>query len=139
MEIKTLFKKIFWTLSIPFFPIIRDLTRFLGYNPYPTRQPYLLGHLLENKTAVDFKKYLLSLGFKKDRIAWKDSGEILSLRLLENFKYQYHLRLFVDREIRGHYELTPEYSPLDHLHDTETCEKREEFLKMLEGWITNEK
>jgi len=137
MNFKDYIKKIFWTLSLPFFPYIRNLTRKLGYNPYPQRQPYLLGYLSPEKTPEEFKKYLKEKGFKRNIIAWIDNGELLSLRLLENFRYQYHIRLFNDGEIRGHHELTPEFSPFGHLHDEDTNEKREEFKKILGDWLTD--
>lgn len=137
MKIRDYFKKILWLIMMPFFPFVRDLTKKLGYKPYPKRQEYHLGYLTKEKDLKSFTDYLTKKGFIKNMIAWIDEDEILSLRLLENFKYQYHIRLFSDREIRGHYELTPEYSPFDHLHDKDTADKREEFKKILGSWLVS--
>ena len=135
MPIRDHLKKILWHIITPVYPLFRDILRMVGYKPYPARQDYHIGWLNPKKTLEQFQKFLESLGFCKNKIAWIDDGEILSLRLKENFRYQYHVRLFNDNEIRGHYELTPEYSPLDHLRDLETTEKKEEFNKLLNGWL----
>ena len=135
MPIRDHLKKFLWLIMSPFFPLVRDVGRFFGYAPFPARQEYHLGWLTTDKTAAEFEIFLKNIDFEKNKIAWIDDDEILSLRLRENFKYQYHLRLFKDREIRGHYELTPEYSPFDHLHDKDTSAKRDEFLRMLSGWV----
>ena len=132
-------KKILWWIINPFFPIGRNISKFLGYKPYPKRQEYHLGWLAPGRTMGGFNQYLLNQGFEKNRIAWIDDEELISLRLRENFRYQYHVRLFADGEIRGHYELTPEYSPLDHLHDKDTSERKEEFKKILGEWMVEEK
>lgn len=139
MPLRDYLKKIFWWLSIPFFPHIRNLWRKFGYAPYPARQKYHFGWLDSNLKVEDFKNFLLSKNFKKARIAWVDEDEILSLRLKKNFKYQYHLRLFKDREIRGHYELTPEYSPIGHLRDIETVSGEEYLKPLLANWLVEKK
>ncbi len=135
MPLRDYLKKIFWTLSLPFFPHLRNLWRKFGYAPYPARQEFHFGWLDPNLKVENFKNFLLTKGFKKNWLAWIDEGEILSLRLKENFKYQYHLRLFKDREIRGHHELTPEYSPLGHLRDVETTSGEEYFKPLLRDWL----
>ncbi len=135
MKIRDYFKQILWYIIVPFFWLGRDLSKIFGYRPFPKRQEYHLGWLNSQKNNDDFKKFLMSIGFTKNRLAWIDEEEILSLRLLKNFKYQYHLRLFSDGEIRGHYELTPEYSPFDHLHDKDTSAKEVEFKQLLGDWL----
>jgi hypothetical protein len=55
--------------------------------------------------------------------------------LVEDFDWQYHLRIFHDREVRGHYEYTPESYPLRHLKKVNMQHRREEFLHILGGWI----
>ncbi|KKQ26822.1 MAG: hypothetical protein US42_C0022G0005 [Candidatus Magasanikbacteria bacterium GW2011_GWC2_37_14] len=128
-------KKIFWFIIEPFFPFGRNLVKKLGYNPYPPRQVFALGFLNKNNNQAELEKHLYSQNFIINKVAWVDEGEIMSLRLLDGFEHQYHLRLFKDGEIRGHYELTPEYSPLGHLHDKETTAKTEEFKKILGNFL----
>lgn len=135
MPMRDYFKKILWHAITPVFPLFRNLSKLIGYQPYPARQEYHLGYLAPGKTADGFRHFLMSYGFGENKIAWVDEGEILSLRLRDNFRYQYHVRLFNDNEIRGHYELTPEYSPIGHLRDKETSARTEEFIKMISGWL----
>lgn len=138
MSLFDYFKKIFWWIFTPLFPIFRSLSKKIGYSPYPPRQQYHLGYLAPRAAVEGFYNFLCQTGFDEDKIAWIDEGEILSLRLRENFKYQWHVRLFEDGEIRGHYELTPEYSPLGHLRDAETSARTEDFKRFLGEWLTLE-
>jgi hypothetical protein len=79
------------------------------------RQPFLIGHIAPGASVEDFVEHLVSQGFGNHFIAWLDQGEVASLRLVENFVYQYHVRIFEDGEVRGHYEFTPECHPIKHL------------------------
>jgi len=137
MTIKNWLKQLIWWIIWPFFPLVRDIFRKLGYHPYPDRQKYHLGWLKKTMEAEELLSFLKKKGYSKNRLAWIDKGEKLSLRLKENFSFQYHIRLFSDREIRAHYELTPEYSPLGHLHDKETAPKTEYFTQLLEKFLTD--
>lgn len=60
---------------------------------------------------------------------------MFGLRYRANFEYQYHIRLYNNKEIRCHYEITPEEAPLDHLTDRYTEYRREEFMYWLQDWI----
>ena len=130
MSLFDYFKKIFWLIFTPLFPIFRNFSKIIGYSPYPPRQQYHLGYLRPGASAEDFYNYLCQAGFGENKIAWIDEREILSLRLRENFKFQWHVRLFDDGEIRGHHELTPEYSPFGHLRDKETTARAEDFKRL---------
>ncbi len=99
------------------------------------RGPYLLGKINSSKyTVEDFKKHLLSIHFEKNRLSFKEPGELLSMRRVDGLKFQWHIRLFDDGEVRGHYEVSPEALPLRHLKDAyvrETDDKS--FLVSLLG------
>lgn len=128
-------KKIVWFILVPIFPIFRFLSLKLGFSPFQDRQEFHLGYLAPGCSTEDFHDFLKKKNFDVDPIAWLDKGEILSLRLKDGFQYQYHLRLFEDRELRGHHELTPEYSPLGHLWDLNTTIHKEEFKELLGDWL----
>lgn len=99
------------------------------------RQRFLIGKLKKNKNKKDFKKYLLAQGFEPDPYAWIDDGEVLSLRKLDKQEYQYHLRLFKDGEVRGHYEYAPDRHPLKHYWVKGLVDRKENFKKILRGFL----
>ena len=125
-----------WRLYTPFHPLVRDTAVALGIvgheHKYAAgRQPYVLGKLAPGQTMQEFVTYMVSQGFGNHFIAWKDRGQVVSLRHVDGFKYQYHLRVFEDGEVRGHYEYTPECHPVLHMRDDSMQERREDFLKFL--------
>lgn len=129
-------KYIVWRFYTPFHPLVRDTWTALGiYNQvdnYPQgRQPYVLGTLAPGQTIQEFVTYMITKGFGNHFIAWKDRGQVVSLRYVDSFKYQYHLRIFEDGEVRGHYEFTPECHPILHMRDDNIEPRREEFLKFI--------
>ncbi len=128
-------KSTFWAFVAPFWPAFVHLARLFGFKPYGERQPYSLGFLAPGKKPEDFHRYLLSLGFVEDALAWIDDDQWQSLRQFEGFSHQRHLRIYKDGEVRAHYELTPEHDPIGHLRDGDTHELSEEFMKLLEGWV----
>ena len=110
-------RRFFWRYLIyPVFPYLYSIfgtmkiVRELGHEEY--RQRYHLGWLKPEKTFSEFVKRLGELGFTNHFVAWKDEGQIFSLRKFENFEWQYHVRIFSDGEVCGHYEKTPESHPL---------------------------
>lgn len=129
-------KRMFWWFVRPVWPYLRDMVMGLGIVHHHGRSPFHLGWLAPGKSLQDLRAYLRQEGFRQDNIAWIDDGEVLDLRLRENFQHQFHLRVFDDGEIRGHYELTPEYKPIAHVKEKETSEQREKFLVFLGDWIT---
>jgi len=128
-----------WSFITPIFPFLRDGLVRLGVLRHPGRQKYQLGWLAMGKTLSGLAEHLKQYGFANHFIAWVDSDEVLGLRKRENFKYQYHLRVFNDGEIRGHYELTPESHPLDHFWDVGTEPRFEDFYAWLGDWVTRVK
>lgn len=106
------------------------------------RQPYHIGWLAPNKSLADLKRHLSSKwGFGNHFVAWEDTDQILSWRKLDSFDEQYHIRVFNDGEIRGHFEFTPESAPLKHFfaYHYEFMPKRHDFLHYLDGYIVFQK
>ena len=103
------------------------------------RQPYHVGWLHPNKSLADVKRHLSSKGFGNHFVAWEDTSQILSWRKLASFDEQYHIRIFNDGEIRGHYEYTPESAPLRHFFSTKFNPKHYDFLHFLDGYIVFQK
>lgn len=104
------------------------------------RQKYHIAWLAPGKTLAELKKHLHEKwGFGNHFVAWTDSGQVLSWRKLENFSDQYHLRVFKDGEIRGHFERTPEAHPMDHFKERGETEHKKEFLKFLGDFAVEKK
>mgnify|MGYP001608920901 CR=1 FL=1 len=128
----------FWFVVTPIFPYLRDAAEFLGIVRHSFengRQPFVIGNLAPNKSAEEFKDYLVSRGFGNHFIAWIDKDEVFGLRYRENYEFQYHIRFFDDGEIRGHYEFTPESHPIKHYKEDFFESRREFFLKSLGDWV----
>jgi hypothetical protein len=135
-------KYFFWRLYTPFHPLLRDGLLLVGIgsqsDAYPEgRQPYVLGTLVPGMTVQEFTDHMIEKGFGNHFIAWKDRGQVVSLRYMEDFKYQYHLRVFEDGEVRGHYEYTPECHPVLHMkmEGVPFEERRERFMEFLGDYI----
>src|ERR1035437_2750372 len=105
----------FWRIYTPLHPLLRDTTTWIGIVQHKRRQNFLVGELHLERPIQDFAMFLVEQGFGNHFVAWKDPNEILSLRRIHGFKYQYHIRVFSDREVRCHYEYTPEYRPIHHM------------------------
>jgi len=126
----------FWRAFTPVHPFFRELAMPMRkLRGRSKRQHYLLGVLVEGRTLQQLVEHLQSVGYRRHHVAWRDPQEFLSMRLVENFDWQYHIRIFTDGEVRGHYELTPEAYPYKHLKKKHQEERREVFLKHLAGWI----
>jgi hypothetical protein len=115
---------------------VRDILLKLGILRHAGRQQYLLGHLTSGKNTADFLRYISTQQFGNHFIAWKDEGQVAGLRRLENFEWQYHLRIFENGEVRGHYEQTPESHPIKHLREVGMEPRREDFLRFCGDWVT---
>ncbi|HEX4104075.1 MAG TPA: hypothetical protein VHZ04_01185 [Candidatus Paceibacterota bacterium] len=126
----------FWKGIAPTFLFTRDALIASRVIRHEGRQEYFLGKLAEGKSIDDFLQYLEVQGFANHFIALKDDGQLLSLRRLENFERQYHLRIFRDGEVRGHYEYTPEAHPVWHWKETRMEPRQEVFLNILGDWIS---
>lgn len=125
-----------WHLIYPLFPHIQKSVHFLHGKE---RQRYHLGWLAEGRTITELKTCLAKQGFGNHFIAWIDPGQVLSWRRLESFKHQYHIRVFFDGEIRGHFELTPEAHPIKHFKEIGEEARTEEFKKFLGDFLSTER
>ncbi len=126
-----------WYLFYPIFPQIEHRLLFLHKNK---RQRFLIGWLSPHHTLAGLKKHLSKeWGFGNHFVAWEDSSQVLSWRKLTSFKEQYHIRVFSNGEIRGHYEFTPEAAPIRHLMKTHQRAKTKDFLKFLDKFVTTTK
>lgn len=123
-------KYAFWRLVTPFHPHVRDLLLYMRLLRHEGRQNYLLGRLAPNQNIENFIEFLLEKGYGNHFIAWTDDGQVASLRYAPDFKYQYHIRIFNDGEVRGHYEYTPEAHMVWHMQEVGMEPRREEFLKL---------
>lgn len=124
-------KYLFWRVITPFHPYVRDLLSYIKILRNEGRQNYLLGRLAPHQSIEDFVAFLLEKGYGNHFIAFTDEGQAVSLRYSPNFQYQYHIRVFHDGEVRGHYEYTPEYKPIAHLREVGMEARFEEFLELL--------
>lgn len=74
---------------------------------------------------------MLKEGFEKAILTWKDPGELVNMRKIDQQVFQYHIRLFSDGEIRGHHEYSSEGSPWSHIFEKGFQESKEYFEKLL--------
>lgn len=140
----TFFEKLkqkIWRGIYRFFPILqKDFLKWGIVWHEKARQQYHLGWLAHGKTLEELKKYLHEKwGFGNHFVAWTDTGQVLSWRKLESFSRQYHLRVFEEGEIRGHYEFTPEEHPMDHFMEKGESDRKEDFIKFLGDFMVQEK
>jgi len=124
-------KYLFWRFYTPFHPFARDLSLALGIVHHKGRQDYLLGTLAPGQTVDETVMYLVRNGYGNHFIAWHDEGEIVSLRRVESFSRQYHIRIFSDGEVRAHFEYTPECHPVLHMKETHQEQRHHEFICLL--------
>ncbi|MBI5733780.1 MAG: hypothetical protein HY973_02440 [Candidatus Kerfeldbacteria bacterium] len=152
-------KKFFWKLIEPLFPTIRDIWVGLGFMRHDVRQPYHYGWLQAELNELNFRDFLEKHGFEHDYIAWIDPDEVVNMRKVvtepiypHTFNegtiknkakprkgvgvYQYHLRLFKDGELRGHFEYTGESHPFKHLFDIGLTNGAEYIKPLLEPIMT---
>ncbi len=124
-------KYIFWHLYTPHHSIFRDLALTLGLVHHEGRQHYLLGTVAPHLSIREFTEMLIGRGYANHFVAWEDEGEIVSLRRTDGFAWQYHVRVFEDREVRAHYEYSPECYPISHMKAEHMQDRREYFLDLL--------
>jgi hypothetical protein len=135
-------KYVFWRAYTPLHPLLRGTARALGVSSksfvdtHQGRQNFAFGHIAAGVSLKAFVDHLVSQGFANHFVAWKDNDELVSLRRVENFTHQYHIRIFSDGEVRGHYEFTPECYPLAHLKGVGQEPRHEEFAKIFDGKVT---
>ncbi len=134
-------KQRIWHFIYKFFPTAQKI--FLKWHLIfheKGRQRYHIGWLAPGKTLAGLKQHLHEKwGFGNHFVAWTDDNQVLSWRRLVNFQEQYHLRIFSDGEIRGHFEFTPEAHPIEHFEEKGEMERNADFLKFLGDFVTSEK
>lgn len=128
-------KYLFWRMYSPAHPILRDAALALGLIRHVGRNDFLIGHVSPGQTTHEFISDCVKKGYKKHLIAWREEGELVSLRRVCGFQYQYHLRVFEDGEVRGHYEFTPECHPFLHLKGVGIEDRRDVFYADMIGKI----
>lgn len=128
-------KYAFWKLISPGYVRGRDTLLRLGIIHHEGRQNFLIGTLAPGVKLEDFLVYLKTQQFGNHFIAWEDDDELVSVRRVDNFEWQYHLRVFKDREVRGHYEYTPEAHPAWHSMEVRWEPRRDDFLRFLGDWV----
>ncbi|OHA20150.1 MAG: hypothetical protein A2836_00960 [Candidatus Taylorbacteria bacterium RIFCSPHIGHO2_01_FULL_45_63] len=121
----------FWRLYTPCHPFLRDTLVKFRILWHRGRQGFLIGRVPETHTIQEFISFLVEQGYGNHFVAWKDEGEIAGLRYVKDFVYQYHIRVFEDGEVRGHYEYTPECYPILHFFEIDQEDRREEFFALL--------
>jgi len=134
-------KQKIWRFIYKFFLPLRAFLLKIGIVWHKKgRQKYHLGWLPPGKTLAELKNHLhKKWGFGNHFIAWIDEDQVLSWRKLTDFQDQYHLRVYKDGEICGHFEFTPEAHPLEHLEEKGEIDKKEDFLKFLGEFVTQKK
>jgi hypothetical protein len=124
-------KYFLWRIYTPLHPYVRDTALVFGVVYHQGRQDFVLGRVAPHLSVKEFISHVVDKGYGNHFAAWKDEGEVVSLRYVENFACQYHLRVFADREVRAHYEYTPECYPISHMREIDMEPRRDEFLRML--------
>lgn len=128
-------KYLFWKLIYPFHNGGRDFLLSIGVIHHEGRQNYPIGKIAPDKDIKDFLNYLEECGYGNQFVALRDDEEVISVRKVIDFEHQYHLRIFRDGEVRGHYEYTPESHPWRHMKKVGQMPYHEDELKFLEGWV----
>ena len=136
-------KYIIWRIYTPVHPFFRELFTSLGIvslrakaKRWGERQEYLIGTIAPGESIESVVRHLVGHDYGNHFIAWRDQGEVVGLRYVEDFKYQYHIRIFEDGEVRAHYEYTPESYLIRHNKAEGFEDRREHFLKILGDKIT---
>ena len=123
----------FWDFAYLVWPPCIRTAEALGFHDF--RQKFLLGHLNSHFNKESLENFLVSKGFEPVLIAWRDPGEVMSLRRIDKGIFQHHIRLFVDGEIRAHYEYSPEARPFDHFWEALFKPETEFFKKLLGEYL----
>jgi len=123
----------------PFHKPVRATSLALGLLKHEGRGDFLLGTLDAKHSMRDFVSFLVGHGFANHFITWKEEGEFVSLRRTTGFKYQYHVRIFTDGEVRGHFEYTPECHPILHIREIGVEDRTDEFKNLVQDWLTTTK
>ena len=128
-------KYFLWSIYAPMHPHVRNGLLACKLVRHSGRQPFLIGYLASGVTYQFFIEKIEEIGYREHLLAWKDDDEVVSLRLSDGFTHQYHLRIFSDGEVRGHYEYAPEAYPVAHLARVHFRDEREFFLQQFQEYV----
>lgn len=128
-------KALFWRLVYALYPYTRNFLLRVGVLTHYSRQPYRLGYIREDRSVEELRRYLITKGFHPNPMAWVDPGETLNVRKLLSPHYQYHIRVFSNHEVKGHFECTPERHPIAHLNELAMLPAKEYFDPLLQDWV----
>ncbi len=131
-------KQLLWHMIYPIFVPTQTVLLRLGIIHHSGRQPFHIGHLAPNYTKEAFIERLHKQDFHRHFVAWHDQGQLISMRRHVSFEFQYHIRLFDDKEIRGHYEMTPEGHPFDHFLEKGMVAANEAFKNYLGAMLVED-
>jgi hypothetical protein len=133
-------KQKIWGFVYKFFPSIQKNLLRWHIIFHRGRQKYHIGWFPPGKTLEELKKHLNEKwGFGNHFIAWVDENQVFGWRKLVSFKEQYHVRVFEDGEIRGHFEFTPEAHPIKHFREIGEKETKQDFFNFLGDFVQEEK
>ena len=127
----------FWSLFYKVWPPCTRALEALGFHNH--RQRYLLGRIGTRYGREDLKCFLTEKGFEHAILAWQDPGEVLSMRRVKDRIFQYHIRLFIDGEIRAHYEYSPEAHTFKHFFEHHFEPETEFFLNLFGEYLVPKK
>jgi hypothetical protein len=115
-------------------PLLRVLEKL---RIHKKRQDFLIGHTKKKTRFSVIKRHLGKQGFEDAVLAWKDPGETISMRKVDpkDQRFQYHIRIFSDREVRCHYEYSSEGNGIGHIFESVFEKREKEFKKFLEGFL----
>ncbi len=124
-----------WKLAYAIYPTIENKLNQWGV--HRSRQNFLIGKMQDTseRAMADFKAYLLNNGFEEAVIAWRDPGQVFSLRRFDGRDHQFHIRVFNDGEVRIHRELSTEAHPLSHVTEANLASGADFFLPLIEKFI----
>jgi len=130
-----------WKFGYFIYPYARRFVLRSGLIKHTRRQPFRIGWI--GGKIDDVKKHLKKEGYEDDPLAWVDPGEFISMRIRINRKsqpdkegkFQYHIRVFNDGEVKAHYEYAPEGNPLYHYYEHIFRPRRNYFRKLLKNFL----
>ncbi len=124
-------KYFFWSTYTRFHPYVRDFVVRIGLVKHFGQQPFLIGYVAKGISIRSFIEHLIEIGYSNHFVALRDDGELIGLRITDGFTRQYHIRVFADGSVRGHYEYTPEAHPFLHLNEVGFENRKDVFLEQI--------
>jgi len=122
-----------WKFVYKFYPPILRVLEALRF--HSGRQSHHVGFVKDVKKLSEIKIFLRKNEFEDVILAWKDTGETLSMRKVDKEVFQYHVRCFKDGEVTGHYEYSSEGNPWGHIRESLFESRGEYFLKLLKRFL----